>query len=110
MEATINYCILSFSSPLQLIAAATEQFNLKPKQGISFLQEQGVLLTPLDPAQVASFLRENLASARQGLETMLGIGKDSTEGLQKFLQGLHKGAGRGGEGEGKGRGREEGRD
>ncbi len=68
MEATINYCILSFSSPLQLIAAATEQFNLKPKQGISFLQEQGVLLTPLDPAQVASFLRENpgLSKARIG--------------------------------------------
>ncbi len=43
----------------QLIHAATEQFNKKPSQGITFLQERGVLLTPLDPAEVAQFLLDN---------------------------------------------------
>ncbi len=42
--------------PFLAYCSSNQAFNLKPKQGISFLQEQGVLLTPLDPAQVASFL------------------------------------------------------
>jgi brefeldin A-resistance guanine nucleotide exchange factor 1 len=36
-----------------------EQFNVKPAKGISYLQENGLLVTPLDPAEVAAFLREN---------------------------------------------------
>lgn len=41
------------------IATGTELFNQKPERGIEFLQEHGVLTAPLDPHQVAMFLREN---------------------------------------------------
>ncbi|XP_050664644.1 Golgi-specific brefeldin A-resistance guanine nucleotide exchange factor 1 isoform X2 [Leptidea sinapis] len=41
------------------VTQGTELFNQKPERGIEFLQEHGVLATPLDPHQVATFLREN---------------------------------------------------
>ncbi|CAH2092601.1 unnamed protein product [Euphydryas editha] len=41
------------------VTQGTELFNQKPERGIEFLQEHGVLSTPLDPHQVALFLREN---------------------------------------------------
>ncbi|KAJ8979326.1 hypothetical protein NQ317_006940 [Molorchus minor] len=37
----------------------TEHFNLKPKKGIQFLQEHGVLKQELDYQEIALFLREN---------------------------------------------------
>lgn len=37
----------------------TEQFNVKPVKGITFLQEHSLLSTPLDPTEVVAFLREN---------------------------------------------------
>lgn len=44
---------------LQLLIAGTEQFNQKPKKGIQFLQEKGLLSDPMDNSQVAQWLREN---------------------------------------------------
>ncbi|KAI5636572.1 sec7 domain-containing protein [Phthorimaea operculella] len=41
------------------VQQGTELFNQKPEKGIEFLQEHGVLATPLDPHEVAMFLREN---------------------------------------------------
>ncbi|CAH2983926.1 unnamed protein product [Chilo suppressalis] len=41
------------------VTQGTELFNQKPERGIEFLQEHGVLKNPLDPYQVAAFLREN---------------------------------------------------
>ncbi|CAG4994635.1 unnamed protein product [Parnassius apollo] len=41
------------------VRQGTELFNQKPERGIEFLQEHGVLASPLDPHQVAMFLREN---------------------------------------------------
>ncbi|XP_075980104.1 sec7 domain-containing protein garz [Anticarsia gemmatalis] len=41
------------------VTQGTELFNQKPERGIEFLQEHGVLSTPLEPHQVAMFLREN---------------------------------------------------
>ncbi|KAG6462868.1 hypothetical protein O3G_MSEX013512 [Manduca sexta] len=41
------------------VTQGTELFNQKPERGIEFLQEHGVLATPLDPHEVAIFLREN---------------------------------------------------
>ncbi|XP_050390841.2 Golgi-specific brefeldin A-resistance guanine nucleotide exchange factor 1 isoform X2 [Patella vulgata] len=37
----------------------TEQFNIKPSKGIAYLQEQGLLKTPLDIGEIVTFLREN---------------------------------------------------
>ena len=52
---------------LQLISAGTEQFNRSPKAGIAFLQEQGVLETPLNPEEVAHFLQSNPSINKQVL-------------------------------------------
>ncbi|KAL0821482.1 hypothetical protein ABMA28_004950 [Loxostege sticticalis] len=41
------------------VTQGTELFNQKPERGIEFLQEHGVLKTPLDPHEIAIFLREN---------------------------------------------------
>ncbi|CAH0589258.1 unnamed protein product [Chrysodeixis includens] len=41
------------------VSQGTEMFNQKPERGIEFLQEHGVLTSPLDPHEVAIFLREN---------------------------------------------------
>ncbi|XP_045523665.1 Golgi-specific brefeldin A-resistance guanine nucleotide exchange factor 1 isoform X1 [Pieris brassicae] len=41
------------------VTQGTELFNQKPERGIEYLQEHGVLATPLDPKDVATFLREN---------------------------------------------------
>ncbi|CAM1293367.1 GBF1 (predicted) [Pycnogonum litorale] len=43
----------------KLLASGTEQFNSKPSKGILFLQENGLLSTPLDPMEVAVFLKED---------------------------------------------------
>ena len=45
--------------PTQLILAATEQFDKKPKQGIAFLMEQKILSTPANKSDIADFLLEN---------------------------------------------------
>ena len=44
---------------LQLRITGTEQFNQKPKKGIQFLQEKGLLTIPMDNTEVAQWLREN---------------------------------------------------
>lgn len=43
----------------KLLASGTEHFNTRPSKGIEFLQEHGLLSEPLDPAEVAHFLRDN---------------------------------------------------
>ena len=52
----------SLSHLLQLIQAASEQFNKKPKQGLTFLQERGIIPLASSPdyaEDVASFLVDN---------------------------------------------------
>ncbi|XP_064640698.1 Golgi-specific brefeldin A-resistance guanine nucleotide exchange factor 1-like [Lineus longissimus] len=43
----------------KLLHTGTEQFNIKPSKGIAFLQEHGLMSTPLDPGEVVTFLKEN---------------------------------------------------
>lgn len=43
------------------LPAGTEHFNHKPKKGIQFLQEHGVIKSDSDPHEIALFLRENPA-------------------------------------------------
>ena len=57
---------------LQIITAGTEQFNKSPSVGLTFLQEQGILTTPLDPSQVAAFFRQNPALSKHMLGEYLG--------------------------------------
>ena len=51
----------------QLISAGTEQFNRNPKAGVAFLEEQGVLESPLNPKEVAHFLMSNPSINKQVL-------------------------------------------
>jgi brefeldin A-resistance guanine nucleotide exchange factor 1 len=51
----INNCDFTF----QIFHTGSEQFNIHPGKGVEFLQSQGMLAVPLDPNEVASFLREN---------------------------------------------------
>ncbi|GAB1600980.1 Golgi-specific brefeldin A-resistance guanine nucleotide exchange factor 1-like [Argonauta hians] len=43
----------------KMYQSGSEQFNVKPVKGIHFLQEQGLLSTPLDTGEVVTFLKEN---------------------------------------------------
>ena len=43
----------------KLITTATEQFNAKPSKGIAYMQECGLIKTPVDNAEVAAFMRQN---------------------------------------------------
>ncbi|KAK7901666.1 hypothetical protein WMY93_018435 [Mugilogobius chulae] len=51
--------LLEIRTKKKLLITGTEQFNQKPKKGIQFLQEKGLLSEPMDSAQVAQWLREN---------------------------------------------------
>ncbi|XP_057703518.1 Golgi-specific brefeldin A-resistance guanine nucleotide exchange factor 1 isoform X3 [Corythoichthys intestinalis] len=51
--------LLEIRTKKKLLITGTEQFNLKPKKGLQFLQEKGLLSNPMDNNQVAQWLREN---------------------------------------------------
>uniref|UniRef100_A0A668AIR7 Golgi-specific brefeldin A-resistance guanine nucleotide exchange factor 1 n=1 Tax=Myripristis murdjan TaxID=586833 RepID=A0A668AIR7_9TELE len=51
--------LMEIKTKKKLLITGTEQFNQKPKKGIQFLQEKGLLSNPMDNNQVAQWLREN---------------------------------------------------
>ncbi|XP_033956414.1 Golgi-specific brefeldin A-resistance guanine nucleotide exchange factor 1 isoform X2 [Pseudochaenichthys georgianus] len=51
--------LMDIRTKKKLLITGTEQFNQKPKKGIQFLQEKGLLGNPIDNNQVAQWLREN---------------------------------------------------
>ncbi|KAJ8359620.1 hypothetical protein SKAU_G00161450 [Synaphobranchus kaupii] len=51
--------LLEIKKKKKLLITGTEQFNQKPKKGIQFLQENGLLSSPMDNGEVAQWLREN---------------------------------------------------
>ncbi|XP_045067542.1 Golgi-specific brefeldin A-resistance guanine nucleotide exchange factor 1 isoform X3 [Coregonus clupeaformis] len=51
--------LLDIRNKKKLLNCGTEQFNQKPKKGIQFLQEKGLLSSPMDNNEVAQWLREN---------------------------------------------------
>ncbi|XP_061601768.1 Golgi-specific brefeldin A-resistance guanine nucleotide exchange factor 1 isoform X2 [Cololabis saira] len=51
--------LMEIRTKKKLLITGTELFNQKPKKGIQFLQEKGLLSEPLDNNQVAQWLREN---------------------------------------------------
>lgn len=62
----------------------TEKFNTKPKKGIEFLQEHGILSTPLNPIEIATFLKENPLLDKK----MIGeyISKNNVDVLNSFIK------------------------
>ncbi|XP_032397828.1 Golgi-specific brefeldin A-resistance guanine nucleotide exchange factor 1 isoform X2 [Etheostoma spectabile] len=51
--------LMDIRAKKKLLITGTEQFNQKPRKGIQFLQEKGLLSNPIDNNQVAQWLREN---------------------------------------------------
>ncbi|XP_020564943.1 Golgi-specific brefeldin A-resistance guanine nucleotide exchange factor 1 isoform X3 [Oryzias latipes] len=51
--------LMDIRTKKKLLITGTEQFNQKPKKGIQFLQEKGLLSDPLDNNQVAQWLKDN---------------------------------------------------
>jgi len=51
--------MMVFFTVAQIYQTGTEQFNLKPMKGITYLQEHELLSSPLDPREVVRFIKEN---------------------------------------------------
>ncbi|XP_017277213.1 Golgi-specific brefeldin A-resistance guanine nucleotide exchange factor 1 isoform X2 [Kryptolebias marmoratus] len=51
--------LMEIRTKKKLLITGMEQFNQKPKKGIQFLQDKGLLNEPMDNNQVAQWLREN---------------------------------------------------
>lgn len=51
--------LLELKKKKQIVTQGTELFNNRPDKGIQFLMENNILKSPLDPAEIALFLREN---------------------------------------------------
>ncbi|KAK3554184.1 hypothetical protein QTP70_020078 [Hemibagrus guttatus] len=51
--------LMNIRNKKKLLITGTEQFNQQPKNGIQFLQEKGLLSSPMDTNEVAQWLREN---------------------------------------------------
>ncbi|XP_032137324.1 Golgi-specific brefeldin A-resistance guanine nucleotide exchange factor 1 isoform X5 [Sapajus apella] len=51
--------LIEIKNKKKLLITGTEQFNQKPKKGIQFLQEKGLLTIPMDNTEIAQWLREN---------------------------------------------------
>lgn len=43
----------------QALLAGIEEFNKKPKKGIEFMQENGLISTPFLPEELVHFMKEN---------------------------------------------------
>lgn len=62
---------------LQLYQTGTEQFNIKPIKGITFLQEQGLLKSTLDTGEVVTFLKENPKLDKKMIGEYIGSKKNA---------------------------------
>ncbi|GIY37714.1 golgi-specific brefeldin A-resistance guanine nucleotide exchange factor 1 [Caerostris darwini] len=58
-EIPSHEILMAVKHKKKILLTGTEQFNSQPNKGIMFLQEHGLLKEPLDPQEVASFLRDN---------------------------------------------------
>ncbi|XP_064404547.1 Golgi-specific brefeldin A-resistance guanine nucleotide exchange factor 1-like isoform X2 [Halichondria panicea] len=77
--------LLKIRQQKKLILAATEQFNKKPKVGVAFLLEQGVLHSPLNPNEVAGFLLDNPGLVKARIGEYVGERKN-TDILHAFVR------------------------
>lgn len=51
--------VMALKHKKKLIQSATEQFNAKPTKSITFMQENKLIKTPLDPIEIVEFMRKN---------------------------------------------------
>ncbi|KAF5306262.1 hypothetical protein FQA39_LY08960 [Lamprigera yunnana] len=63
----------------------TDYFNHKPKKGIQFLQEHGVLKSELDPHEIVMFLRENPGLDKKMIGEYIS-GRNNLQVLETFIK------------------------
>jgi brefeldin A-resistance guanine nucleotide exchange factor 1 len=68
--------LMALKNKKKLIRTATDQFNTKPAKGIAYLQEVGLLSSPLDVNEVAGFLRANPHLDKKHLGTIMHLGQN----------------------------------
>ncbi|XP_062518371.1 Golgi-specific brefeldin A-resistance guanine nucleotide exchange factor 1-like isoform X2 [Corticium candelabrum] len=80
--------LIQIKQKKKLFIAGSEQFNSSPKKGIQFLQERGILKSPLDPDELAIFLRENPRLQKKMIGECVGDRKNDAI-LQAFVRSFH---------------------
>ncbi|XP_017318956.2 Golgi-specific brefeldin A-resistance guanine nucleotide exchange factor 1 isoform X1 [Ictalurus punctatus] len=76
--------LMSIKTKKKLLITGTEQFNQKPKKGIQFLQEKGLLSSPMDTNEVAQWLRENPRLDKKMIGEFISE-RNNTELLDSFV-------------------------
>uniref|UniRef100_A0A5K3FVB2 SEC7 domain-containing protein n=1 Tax=Mesocestoides corti TaxID=53468 RepID=A0A5K3FVB2_MESCO len=61
----------------KILMAGSDRFNINPKNGIAFLQRNGLLSDPLDPNEMATFLAENPRLDKKTIGEYLSSRKNS---------------------------------
>lgn len=70
---------------MQWLPTGTEYFNHKPKKGIQFLQEHGILKPELDSQEVVVFLRENPGLDKKMIGEYIS-GRNNLQVLEAFVK------------------------
>uniref|UniRef100_A0A8C4EQD1 SEC7 domain-containing protein n=1 Tax=Dicentrarchus labrax TaxID=13489 RepID=A0A8C4EQD1_DICLA len=78
--------LMEIRTKKKLLITGTEQFNQKPKKGIQFLQENGLLSNPLDNNQVAQCDRKNMELLDSFVNTFTFQGLRIDEALRLYLE------------------------
>ncbi|VEL09639.1 unnamed protein product [Protopolystoma xenopodis] len=68
--------------------AGSERFNIKPNDGIKYLQRNGLLTDPLDPNEMARFLSDNPLIDKRTIGDYLSTKKNSAV-LTAFVSNLN---------------------
>ncbi|KAI5108102.1 Golgi-specific brefeldin A-resistance guanine nucleotide exchange factor 1 isoform X1, partial [Silurus meridionalis] len=76
--------LINIKNKKKLLITGTEQFNQKPKKGIQFLQEKGLLSSPMDTGEVAQWLRENPRLDKKMIGEFISD-RNNTELLDSFV-------------------------
>jgi brefeldin A-resistance guanine nucleotide exchange factor 1 len=69
----------------KLITTTTEQFNTKPSKGVAYMQEMGLIKTPMDPVEVANFMRTNPHLEKKQMGEYISR-RDNLHILEAFVQ------------------------
>uniref|UniRef100_A0A8C4ETE9 SEC7 domain-containing protein n=1 Tax=Dicentrarchus labrax TaxID=13489 RepID=A0A8C4ETE9_DICLA len=78
--------LMEIRTKKKLLITGTEQFNQKPKKGIQFLQENGLLSNPLDNNQVYISDRKNMELLDSFVNTFTFQGLRIDEALRLYLE------------------------
>lgn len=81
-----EFCSMWYSPFLsKVMSTGSELFNQKASKGIAYLQEKGILQTPMDPDEVAVFIREGPGLDKKVIGEYLSA-KKNAKVLEAFMR------------------------